>query len=829
MRKNLFKTKIPSVQFNKLFNVFDMVVFHRESSLDLKIPSLLDELVINKGEVWLDGEKIQHPRFGPNSLNWTQQTADAYSSGVLHFSMDGMAFMGSIHKGKTAVDAEPIHCSGVTAPTIYETKITLDGTEQVGLNFKLGYKHSSTGGFPESIRELGSDDDDYQDIVGISNMKVDPKDNRLILGMDFNLDAADAGCNLFGDIWPASFNVELSWDGESFSGDMRKFDSQKSAPQSDTCAWSGNATQHSNLVRMQVASLLGTRPQKALLDDSAQLSIGDLMTISPDGVRDLANEMLMENMKYAMSDDWRTNLMGSEKPVLSQQRKTQLNEAKSFYTDKFAPAYLTWGLGASDSPGITVKLNDQQKKKLKYYLHNGLAKEEGYNAQSNMLFVDAFIESSPKLQKYINDKSTDWGQKLYDTLTTDAQINQVVSIIIATQSMQVPNRYATLIACFPGKSDLAIEYNKTLVSALMMHVSSNYDANDKSQIMEWLPDFIEQFILAFEHEPSNPDQQAEMARWAQAQALKEAADALGGILKLADAMANCIATAGGASFYSKADGAKELFIQAHPKFSNVASFLRVAVLAGGVYSSVQGFMKWKELDTKGKIELIVTTVDLVGNLILAVPDFIKVTRMSISGIVKVSRWFASTRVGRLLSAGMDRLASWLPETPNWLTRIASRIGEFFDAVKKTIEDAAKFMSKLFRGFAKFMRFFGVAVAGAFAVLSTITFVKDLINNAPTVQATFDGLIAGTGIMETVCLVVDLVVVTEVFAVAAAALAVLGIIFVIVEMLIPKPKPESPMDKFLKETGIPFISGLEDPPSDWDGDNSNALRGLMQCA
>lgn len=828
MHKDLFKTKVPSVQFNKLFNAFDMVVFHEESSLDLKISSLLDELVINRGEVWLDGEKIQHPRFGPNSLNWTQQTEDGYSSGVLHFSMDGMAFMGSIHKGKSAADAEPIYCSGVTAPTIYKTKITKDGAEQTGLNFKLGYKHSSTGGFPQSIRELGSDDD-YQDIVSISDMKVDPKDNRLILSINFDLDIADGGYDMFGDIWPASFNIELSWDGKSFSGDMHKFDPQESKPQSDACVWKGDVTPHSELVRIQAASLLKTRPQKALLDDSAQLSVGDLMTIAPDGVRDLANGMLMENMKYAMSDEWRTNLMGSEKPILSQQRKAQLNEAKSFYSDKFAPAYLTWGLGSTDNPEITVKLNDQQKKKLKYYLHNGLAKEKGYNAQSNMLFLDAFIESSPKLQTYINDKSTDWGQKLYDALTTSEQLNQVVNIIIATQSMQVPNRYATLIACFPGKSDLAIQYNKILVSALMMHVSTNYDANDKSQVMEWLPDFIEQFIVAFEHEPSDPNQQKEMARWAQAQALKEAADALGGILKLADAMATCIATAGGASFYSKADGAKALFMEAHPKFSQVASFLRVAVLAGGVYSTVQGFMKWKQLDTRGKLELVITTVDLVGNLILAVPDFIKATKMSISGIVQVSRWFASTRVGRAFSAGLDRLARWLPERPDWLTRIASRIGDFFNAVKKTIEDAAKFMSKIFRGFAKFMRFFGVAVAGAFAVFSTITFVKDLINNAPTVQATFDGLIAGTGILETVCLVIDLVVITEVFAVAAAALAVLGIIFVIVEMLIPKPKPESPMDKFLKETGIPFISGLEDPPSDWDGGNSNAILGLMQYA
>ncbi len=828
MHMQRLKTNVPSVQFQKIVSVFDLQVFHEESSLDLKIPSLLDELVIDNGEVWLDGQKIHHPQFGFNSLNWVQQTVDAYSSGVLHFSKDGMAFTGAVYKGKTAGDATPIYCSGVVAPTIYETKIIDAGSELTGLNFKLGYKHSSTGGFPESIRELGSGDN-YQDIAAISNMKVDPKNNHLILDMDFDQDIAAAGYDLFGEIWPASFNVELSWNGESFSGSMHKFDPQKESPQSGTCAWNGNATQHTRLVKQHSLSLLTMATPKPLVDEAPQLSIGDLMTISPDGVQDLANDMLIENMKYAMPDDWRTKFTGSQKPVLSQQRIDQLNSAKGFYSDKFSPAYLTWGLGNADSTAITVKLNDQEKKKLKYYLHNGLAKEEGFNLQSNMLFTDAFIESSPKLQTYINDTSTDWGQKLYDALTTDAQINQVVNIIIQTQSMATPNRYATLIASFPDKSELAIQYNKMLVSSLMVHISSNYDPKDKSQVMEWLPDVIQQFITVFEHKPTDPDQQAEMARWALAQDLKDAVDTAGGVVNLANAMADCFTSAGGASFYGKAEEAQKAFLEAYPKLSKAACFLRVGYLAGGICSTVEGFMGWKELDTQGKIQQIVTTVDLVGNLILAVPDVIKSTELTIRGIVKFYRWCASPKIGTALTEGLDRLARWFPDMSDWLARIASRIGRFFDAAKKLIVDSAEFMSKIFRGFAKFMRFFGVAVAGAFAVLSSITFIKDLTEGKSTKESAFDGILAGSAILETVCLVVDLLVVTQAFAIAAAVFAVLGLIFAIVEVWVHKPKPESPMDKFLKETGIPFISGLAEPPADWDARSTNQIRGLMQFA
>lgn len=424
------------------------------------------------------------------------------------------------------------------------------------------------------------------------------------------------------------------------------------------------------------------------------------------------------------------------------------------------------------------------------------------------------MESSPKLQDYINDTTTDWGEALYNSLITDAQLNQIVNIVIANQSMQVPNRYATLIACFPDKQELAIDYNKRLLSAMMMQISKNYKADDKKQILTWLPDFIQQFINAYAAKPDNPDESQEMARWQMAEELKEASEQMGNVMKLADAMADFITAAGGASFYSKTANAQEAWLAAHPKFSKVASFIRVAALAGGLYTVVTGFMEWKHLDTQAKVELVITTVDLAGNIILAVPDIVKIGDMSLSGIVKVARWFNSTRVGQFISNGLDRVVQHLPDMPDWLTRLGARIGDFFDAAKRTIVDTAEFLSKFFRGFATFMRFFGVAVAGAFAVLSTITFVKDLIDGAPTLDTVFDGLIMGAGIAETICLVIDLVVVTEIFAVAAAIFAVLGLIFVIVEMFLPHPKPESPMDKFLNEHGVPFVNALPDPPKDW---------------
>jgi hypothetical protein len=806
--------KSPKIQFEKLNYSYDMAVFHEASKMDLAMPRL-NRLVLSKGKVWLDGKPIVHPTFHDQSISWSQQLCDNYSAGTIHFSPDGMAFMGTIHEGKSSEDSTPSYLSGVTPPTVFETTMTNKDQDIPGLELTIGYKLSKTGGFPEPIRTIGTSAN-RQDIASFSSMKVNPENHQLMIAMEYNQDVAMAGYEIFGALWPACFSLELTWDGTGFQGTLQKYDAtHPGEPLKEEWVWKGTSRQHSQLSQQHTMAWLQKSPVQVLKTTTPSKSVADLMTISPDGVRDLANTMLMENMRYAMPKEWLHDLLGSEQPTLSQNRINQLNENKDFYAKKLAPAYLTWGLANTDNKAITVKLSAEQKNKLKYYFHNGLANEKGYNIQSNSLFLDAFIESSPKLQQYINDPVNDWGQKLYEALTTDAQINQVVSIIIANQSMEIPNRYSTLIACFPNKSNLAVDYNKQIMSALMMKISNNYNADDKDQIMDWLPDFIQQFITTYEHQPSNPDEQQEMARWEQAQELQEAAEQMGGVIKLADAMASVISTAGGATFYSKSSNAQEEWLRNYPKFGKVASFIRVGVLAGGIFSVVTGFMDWQNLKPKDKAGLIITTVDLAGNLILAVPDIIKVGDISLNGIAKVSRWLSSTSVGRMLSTGLDRVARALPEAPDWLVRLGTRMGEFFDSARRIIVDTAEYLSTFFRGFARFMQFFGVAVAGAFAVISTITFFEDLKNGAPGLQTAFDGIIAVAGIAETVCLVLDLVVLTTtVFAVAAAVFAVIGLIFVVVELFLPHPKPESPMDKFLKETGIPFVDKLPSPPSNW---------------
>ena len=82
-----------------------------------------------------------------------------------------------------------------------------------------------------------------------------------------------------------------------------------------------------------------------------------------------------------------------------------------------------------------------------------------------------------------------------------------------------------------------------------------------------------------------------------------------------------------------------------------------------------------------------------------------------------------------------------------------------------------------------------------------------MSGQPVSKIVVDGIMAAANIGMTVCLVLDLVVATTVFAMAAAVFAVIGIIVAIIAMFVVKPK--NPLDEFMTDTVIPFIDGL--PP------------------
>src|SRR5581483_11251068 len=174
----------------------------------------------------------------------------------------------------------------------------------------------------------------------------------------------------------------------SFTGWMKRYDPATGQQTKLQYDWVGET-------HLQ-KSTSAPRRQAAQLVTGTPLDIKELITISPEGVQEMSFRMLIENMKWAMDDNWLKNFFGETKPVLTKDRTDLINKNLNFYQQKLAPTYLGWGFcNMSGSGAPKNPLTEAQKFKLRYYLYNGMGREEGYNIQSNGIFLEAFIASSP--------------------------------------------------------------------------------------------------------------------------------------------------------------------------------------------------------------------------------------------------------------------------------------------------------------------------------------------------------------------------------------------------------------------------------------------------
>lgn len=776
----------------------------------------LSSVELQAGQLFVGGYPIVHPVFEPNGVNWSQKTPGAYCSGFLHFTSDGLAFAGLIYRGVTEQSAVPYNVSGAVPPTTYTSQVANTGTSQpsseapadsqweTGVTVTIGYKPSKKGHLPTQVIDLAG-----QDVSSLVSMTIDPTNGNLQLQLLFDPDIAQLGYGI-SPLWPASCQIEFAWNGLSFSGYMQEYDPTTGEVTTDYFAWQGQTPAQVSSAAAVAATLLTTDAVAPQIQATQTLSIAELISISPSGVRNMSFDMLVQNMKWAMNPTWLTEFFAETQPVLDQTRIELINKNLDFYQNKFAAAYLGLGFANMTGPGAPSKpLTPAQLLALQYYMYNGLAQEKGYNMQSNGLFLQAFVLSSPRLQDFINDGGDKWAKKLYDAITTVPQMNLMINRIIADghAGNTLANRYATLLAALQPSGELAMKYHKTIALRSLSEISDTVNLDDKTQIMTWLPQVIQEFINQYLVAPTNPTKE-QLERQAMAQELKEAAEQIGSVSDLAGAFADALVASVGATLVQRTENAEDAFSAKFPKLAKAGRFLMVGAWMGGLYSAIIGFEHWDDLSNTEKAALILAVVDLFGDLILAVPKILEAGSVGLEEILLIRNYFSGSR----MIVGMEVAVVAVDE--DWFSRGAKAMQGFFDAAKKAITTEGTFWGKMFKNLATAMKWLGAAISAAFAVISTIQFINDIKDGAPVQDEAFDGIIAASNIAETVCIVIDLAVTDTVFAAAGAIFAVIGVVFTLVEAFVPQPKPESPVDKFMSDTLDPFIAKLPTPPTGW---------------
>lgn len=819
-------------------------------------------VVLHEGALFFNGQRVPDATFGRNFVRFTSKTADRYLSGTLNFTVDALAFTGTVFVGTTESDAVAHEVVGVVPPTTYRTRIANAGaqptdTEQFptwsppepadsdtaawsdGLELVVGYKFSEAGQLPMPVLQIGDSTktDEPADLSDSCALSIDPKNENLMLTLV--LDDPSPGVSEWGPSFPGGFIVEFDPFGTSFRGVLQRFDTEQNALEKTRFAWHGQALE--NEAKPVPAQVAATAEPVATL--AADLTVAELYTLQPDAKQLQSDQfnLLVQNMKWALADndstkDWVSTYWAEQPPSgFSEDRKKLIREHASFYRDRFAICYL--GSSFNKMTGIgapPTKLTEPEKLNLDFYMQAGLAREPGYNAQAHGVYLQAFTIATPRLRDYIadqnpNDPAHDWATLLYKQITNPFSLNQVVLKIIAGHGMEEANRHSAVLLALQPSGKMAQDYHTLIVNASLSRCVQHLKF-DKDAMKAWLTDSIQAFIDALEQgrlivDGADPTTQARLI--AQAEAMRDAAQEAGGVANLAAALTTLSIAAGGKNFWDTLAQSETAWGKAGYKFAN--GIYCIAFVAGFA-NAIMSFMSWKKLSGIQKASVIVSTVQIVAKLLQKIPDIITTIgdtfKWGINEIGDLYRCWSGPEIGAETQAIEDSLLSSEENAMDYGTR---GLNELLNTETQTLELEGSMWTNTFnKTVGRVCEVIGVVAAVAFALISECQFLDDLTSGAPLRTTVLDGIIMVANFGVAMCAIAGLFSTATFIPVIGAIFAIIGIVAALIEMFWPpdpQPNPiEVLMKDHLKPAGAPGPARwILDAPAGWSTDTTVPAR------
>jgi hypothetical protein len=788
----------------------------------------IDSVHFDSGQLFIDDLPVLKVYRGHDRVSWHQQTRDRYTGGHLHFSRGGTELTGMIFTGTSVHDAVPQHILGTTVlPVAYTTQITTQrypaGTDpntipasgwEAGLQMATGYVQQVGSPTPSPVSFL-----DQQCIDTESTWSIDPTSQNTVLS--FTVDP-DVICFIDPAFYlQASIEFSVYQPIPTFAGTI----SSTCADQTGTGVylWKGTAGPSVDLSCSSQAALGLTtlrtgdyaapgrhqeRPiampltEADLLPADDVLSLTELMTLIPDdGATQMSQDMLVENMKWAMGQDstetgWLAMVFGEVPPQLTPGRQQLVTQSLSWYQQSFAKAYLGWAITNYSGNGApSTNLDAAQQLTLKEYLQTGMAQSSDFNTQQNGIYLQAYVATQPRLADYIADPTTDWATQLYDAVTTPAQIilamNRIFGAAGTPGAMSTVNNFATMLNALQPSGDLATQYVGYFQASSMIGNVYQTAPTSQTTFAEWLPDWLDAFLNYVATNQNVPDS----AQLAAQQLQTFIQQNNGSLTQAAAALATFVMDANGSTVLGKANNAALAFAAEFPKLTALGNMLFFASWCTGGVMLGEAFMNWGQLTTEQRVETVTASVTMGMQALASAPDFLQGIRaMGLKGWNQLTEFCAS------------------PPANDFYQRLQLNGDEAVAAGAENAADAlapesTSALATLCAGAKTLLGPISVIASGVFAVFSAIKFSNDLKSGAPTLQIAFDGVMMATQIASTVCLAVGLAIGSVVFAFAAAVFGIIGVVVAIVEMF--ELKPVSPLQAFMNDTVIPFVNGL--PP------------------
>ncbi|KAJ8259398.1 hypothetical protein GJAV_G00168820 [Gymnothorax javanicus] len=783
-----------------------------------------------------------------STITWKYDVPGMFWAGKLHLSHDGNIVTGHIVAGKHHSEAKITTFVGYIKPTTYLTKVTdPTGSVQDGPSVTIGYKMDPHTQFPTQVFQIGGIDyDDVEIHPGESSSTI-----FKLRASDKTIEYAEADPESF----PVSMEFTMRFDALHFEGTFEKLVSvtEEGKPITEQLQWTGDAdlTEQTafSAPALHLTKLESGKPRESStcfepyvhpsvthLSATATknpLSVLELfsMSQSPEGVQELANKLLIRNMKYCLKDEWRENLLGEQKPLITKgdpgTKALDIPGAREFYGHDFAMGYFGNAFYQRPPAGSSTKISEDDGYKLKYYLAKGLPKGKHYNEQTHSLYLDAFLLKEPRLEDYIADQKTRddkdyWAKKLYDVLVSDEQINILVLRFIhdgKLNPIEIYKTYATVLNLLQPSGEFAGKVMEKIISALLQHLGVKSKHGDREMMMKWLPDMIEAYIKEFLIDPKIPvDAQEKLALEESARQLKKLADFFGGFKDLASALVDAILGTkvwDGASLPSKVSQWMKTFKQNHPKIAGMVGKLPHILLglmyAGGLFALAMAIKGWDHLTPVQKAQSITNAVFMAGHLFADTFRFVEWSGAQLIKLIK--------RVESLASPILERMGVLLRAVcggQGWFTEMATALGRFYKGAKGIVIKTGEILKSLVKHLEKVLRFLGPLMALAAAGFTAYQLYVAITTRAGGAEIAMDSLMLISSLLETAFLAAKLVLSVSWAGPLAFVCAVVGVIAMLVKMFLPqKPKP-SPVEVFISNDLSQFTETLEDPPKDWIG-------------
>lgn len=398
---------------------------------------------------------IRKPRLRDDSVSWTQRSNFGYTTGHLYFGRSASELHGWIAIGDSEQDAVIYDIIATSLPLgQYETRFESTGEADAVLSIGAFSDH---GYNPEIVARLGD-----RTAPGYVGASLDKK-GRPHLALEL---PSQEGETAFAEI---AFNVGLEGD-ITFEGTVKRYSANATRI---TQRWTGSRLpeiSHPEIqVTLEYVDATLSDPAAALAENeeisAEQRELSALASLVPsdEEVGKKLPEMMLENMKWAMSRDsdtneitsrriWLTTYYGETAPAIAdKERQDIIALEEGWYRSTMATALVANAISRQsfDSSLVPRPISADQKGIITEYVSKCLPAEKEFRSQQDRMWQFAALGARSGLKPYVEaDKKImasqanqpdafhkTWAGRLLDFYTEQSRIERLITNVMNSSTV----------------------------------------------------------------------------------------------------------------------------------------------------------------------------------------------------------------------------------------------------------------------------------------------------------------------------------------------------------------------------------------------------------